>query len=194
MNYTLADEQHQCSNYSPGIVGEEEQLLRILFHPEHINDQNEIASSAVSTDDLRVRGLSVYRKLHASKDMISDNISNQQQKANMSNQRNSASLAVLVCSDVRSFVFNDERSFIVIDDALEDNISHASIYSAYPRKKSELRKIRIQLISLMEDRYSLDQVFKEDQYLSARSNSIVNSLNDFIHKCLRFLTKAFMNK
>ena len=54
---------------------------------------------------------------------------------------------------------NGERVFIVIDTANEENIAHASIYSARKRSKSALRRIRNLLLPYLQKRFSLEEIF-----------------------------------
>ena len=48
MAYTIDDELRPQSAYSPGVVQDEEELLRIIFYPEHIVD-NIVQPSAIAT-------------------------------------------------------------------------------------------------------------------------------------------------
>ena len=62
MKYQLKDEQRKCNQYSPGPVDDAEYLLRIVFNPEHINDENQVLPVAIPISDLSERGFSVERK------------------------------------------------------------------------------------------------------------------------------------
>ena len=48
---------------------DEEELLRIIFYPEHIVD-NIVQPSAIALDDLRPRGFSVDRRQYAQQDIM----------------------------------------------------------------------------------------------------------------------------
>jgi hypothetical protein len=54
---------------SPGIVEDDELLLREMFNPEHVRD-GKVIERAVSVDDLRIRGFSVHRMKHVNPAMI----------------------------------------------------------------------------------------------------------------------------
>src|SRR2546427_8589488 len=75
MAYTIDDELHSQSAYSPGVVKDEEELLRIIFYPEHIVD-NIVQPSAIALDDLRSRGFSVDRRPYVQQDILQQNVAN----------------------------------------------------------------------------------------------------------------------
>lgn len=148
--YTIDSEKFKASDFSPCPVENNEYLLRITLHPEHI-DNGQILSSAISTTDLESRGYSVERKKYTDISKICEKARNQIQRKPES--RESAEIAEMLCEDIRSLQFNQERAFLVIDDALEDNIAHASIYAAIkPCPKSILRQLRNQLTPFLENR------------------------------------------
>jgi hypothetical protein len=156
--YTLEDENRCVSNFSPGVVGNREELLRILFNPEHIGKDNGILPSAVPTSDLIKDGLSVYRRNHAVKEDVLANVNSQMSK--VPGSREGFGLCVFPCSTIRGFQDDGQRCFLVVDEALEDNISHAAIYSVAGKTKSQLRKLRTDMLyPLMQQRYSIDDIF-----------------------------------
>ena len=75
MAYTIDDELHSQSAYSPGVVKDEEELLRIIFYPEHIVD-NIVQPRAIALDDLRSRGFSVDRRPYVQQDILQQNVAN----------------------------------------------------------------------------------------------------------------------
>ncbi len=158
MKYTQEDELRQTCDFSPGPVKHHEELLRIVFNPEHISDNGVVSNAAISTSDLIENGVSANRRDYAKKEIIQRTI--EHQKKNFPDNRKNVGIAILPCLVVRGFVDNDkESSFIVIDEAAEDNIAHASIYSAKNRTKGQLRKLRMQLFPLLQKRYSLQEIF-----------------------------------
>ena len=61
---------------------------------------------------------------------------------------------------VRQIFLEDERAFVVIDTATEDNPGHASIYFATPQKgKAYAREARGILLPLLQDRMTLDEAY-----------------------------------
>ena len=155
--YTLDSEKVQ-SDFSPGVVENREELLRLLYTPEHVVDK-EVIESAISLDDLKCRGLSLDRIDFAKKDIIQERID--AQIINSPAKRKEASLAKFCCSDIRSIVNEEElQQNLVIDDARKDNIAHASIFNHKEKGKGALRKARAVLIKYFQDRYSLNSIFK----------------------------------
>jgi len=61
---------------------------------------------------------------------------------------------------VRQIFMGDERAFVVIDTATEDNPGHASIYFAAPQKgKAYAREARGFLLPLLQNRMTLDEAY-----------------------------------
>ena len=55
---------------------------------------------------------------------------------------------------------NNERAFVVIDTATEDNLGHASIYFATPQKgKAYAREARGFLLPLLQNRMTIDEAY-----------------------------------
>ena len=157
MAYTIDDELRQQSAYSPGVVKDEEELLRIIFYPEHIVD-NIVQPSAIALDDLRSRGFSVDRRPYIQQDILQQNVANLRNR--QQEVRQVGYIAQLEGRAVRNIQDNNaERAFIVIDTAHEKNIAHASIYSARPRTDAHLRRLRNRLLVLLETRCNLDDLF-----------------------------------
>ncbi len=156
MAYTIVDELRPQSAYSPGVVQDEEELLRIIFYPEHIID-NIVQPSAIALEDLRSRGFSVDRRQYAQQDILQQNVANLRNRQQEARQVDY--IAQLQCKTVRNIQDNNaERAFIVIDTAYEMNMSHASIYSAKPRTDADLRRLRNRLLVLLERRCSLEDL------------------------------------
>ena len=155
--YTL-DCEKITHEFSPGVVEDEEPLLRLLYVPEHVvNDV--VIETAIPLDDLKSRGLSLDRMTFAKKEIIQERMDKQMIKDPV--KRQEASLAKFCCSDIRSIVDPDtgDRKNLVIDDAMEANIAHASIFSHKEMGKGALRKQRTVLLEYLQDRYCLDALF-----------------------------------
>lgn len=163
-SYTVEDETISQSKFSPCPVKLEEDLLRLGYHPEHINEGN-IVYTAISSQDLTDRGFSVERKEYHSKELVKNKAKTQMERR--SEIRQNAFISTVKCSSVRNIFYTKDnqthRGFIVLDTADEENNAHASIY-ATTKTKSMLIKIRIELAELLnENLVSLEQ-FLEDSY------------------------------
>ena len=146
--YTIEDEHASQSPYSPGIVTPTETLLRLGFHPEHIRD-GKLSPTTISLNDLGERGFSVDRQAHVKRRVIEDRA--REQMTRRPEDRQEALISPFVCSVVRELTDEEsQRAFLVIDTAEPENCAHASIYSAYPRGKGQLRKIRSLLLPLLQ--------------------------------------------
>ena len=149
MRYTQEDEKISHSEF--GVVKDDEYLLRVIYAPEHIVD-GLVIETAISLDDLSTRGFSLDRKIYKDDALIEQRIVNQTQKS--PEQRQSSSISEFLCVDARNISVpeqTNERAFIIIDDAQDDNQAHASLYSAQDGlKKGALRKLRALLLPLLQ--------------------------------------------
>ena len=82
MPYTITDENASQSSYSPGIVESAEILLRLGFHPQHIED-GKIVPAAISQQDLMARGFSVDRQTHVDRQVIEDRARDQMARSSL---------------------------------------------------------------------------------------------------------------
>jgi hypothetical protein len=136
MRYSKDDEKASQSKHSPGIVKDAEELLRVIFYPEHVVNGNVIAT-AISLDDLSDRGFSIDRRTYASRSIIEQRINFQTEK--MPEERQESTISKFRCGAVRKLRSEDRRrACIVVDTALPENPAHASIYSAESLGKGSL--------------------------------------------------------
>jgi hypothetical protein len=151
MRYTLEDEKISHSEF--GVVKDEEYLLRVIYAPEHIKD-GLVIESAISLEDLSTRGFSLDREMYKDDALIELRIVDQTQKS--PDKRQSSSVSEFLCGDARGISTSlpeqtNERAFIIIDDAQDDNQAHASLYSAQDGlKRGALKKLRALLLPLLQ--------------------------------------------
>lgn len=121
-----------------------ESLIRILLHPDHVDELGKMKPSAIPSDDLKGRGLSVDRQQYASKKYIEKNISD------LTSRRegvNFSAFAVIKHDSVLSIQDASNReAFYVIADALDGNPAHALILLKNEYTRSEIKKLRKALI------------------------------------------------
>jgi hypothetical protein len=161
MRYSTDDESTSQSQHSPGPVKESEELLRVLFYPEHVKD-GLVLETAIPLEDLRERGFGVDRRGRASRSVIEQRISRQMANENKREERQESTISKMRCGAVRGVLNEDRgRACIVIDTASADNPAHASIYSAKVLGAAGLRKVRSLILPLLQDRYTLEELFSE---------------------------------
>ena len=119
-------ESTKQSPFSPGPVLSEETLLRIVYFPAHIDDDGNLKPEAIPTQDLNDRGFSVYRKLYAKREKISNVIDNY---VSRKSERKCRGISPILCETVRNIDDKDKKkAFFVLDAAdTKDNEAHAEI-------------------------------------------------------------------
>jgi hypothetical protein len=131
---------------SPGIVDNDEILLRTLLEPEHVKDGRPV-EAAIPLQDLRHRGYSVDRRRYTSKWRVL--IYHRSRLRRVGGQRR-AFIGILRAHELRQLIAEDtERAFVVIDTALLSNPAHAVILSAIHRSESKARALRKHLARRM---------------------------------------------
>ena len=130
-----------------------------MFNPQHINEEGKVIERAISVNELLADGFSVHRIRYVSKKFVEKSI-----QARLSRKRKepwrSEGVSRLQTLAVRRIFLDDERAFVVIDTAAEDNPGHASIYFTAPQKgKAHAREARGFLLPLLQNRMTLDEAY-----------------------------------
>ncbi len=167
MNYQLhaaplhLDESLSAApDFSPGIVQDDERLLRALFNPEHIR-QGQLLDRAIPVKDLRERGFSVDRATYVTRALVQSKIDGTLSRPRQGRPWIGEGIAILITAEIRNLLVDEQQAFVVIDTATTDNPGHASIYAAQPGKKeSQVRELRGLLLPLLENRCSLQEAFR----------------------------------
>jgi len=151
-------ETKKQTEFSPGPVEDQEQLLRAVFVPDHVDENGELKPEAIPRTDLQQRGFSVYRHGYVSRERFDGVLEGYLQK---DKNRACTGIAKLICGAVRSISDEEERqAFLVFDDAnVEIDEAHAAILfsSSYtPSRQKRLRKI---LLGCLNKLYSKDEIF-----------------------------------
>ncbi len=117
-------EQDSVSSYSPGIVQDEEYLIRLIFSPTHFNEQM-AQLKPFAFFDCKDKGLSVNRMQYTSVEEL------KQTAAFISHGRQMVGVVIAKCGDIRAIINEEnERGFCVYDTATKNNQSHADICQA----------------------------------------------------------------
>ncbi len=128
------DEGQECpaelepvSEYSPGIVLNEEYLARLIFTPIHVDDETgEVNAAAFS--DVKDKRLSVNRIQHISRpDLAQKGCTKAETDKAAGKEREFVGVIESACLDIRSIKVERNQSFCVVDTALENDTSHADV-------------------------------------------------------------------
>lgn len=145
---------------SPGVVEDDEFLLRELFNPQHVDDDGRILVTAISLKDLRERGFSVNRIRYVSPEFIRSSVEERLSRPRQGTPWRDEGVAKLETRRVRQIRVEEDRAFAVIDTALPENPGHASIYAGRPEKgEAYARELRSLLLPLLHDRMTIEQAF-----------------------------------
>lgn len=119
-----ACEQNSVSSYSPGIVEDDEYLIRLIFSPTHFNeDTGKLKPFAFF--DCKDKGLSVNRMRYTSIEELKNTA------AFISHGRKIIGVVVAKCADIRAIIDEEgNRAFCIYDTATKNNKSHADICQA----------------------------------------------------------------
>jgi len=136
------------SQYSPGVVEDNEILIRQIYSPIHIDKQTgKILPLAFL--DVQDKGMSVNRKIYSSIEELNKKV---QYKLRLDEKRGKGKgfegIIYATCQDVRAIKTNDNlKAFCVYDTGNRNDISHADICQTISsrvegsRIRSELREI-----------------------------------------------------
>ncbi|UJJ30246.1 hypothetical protein [Halopseudomonas maritima] len=129
-------------------VLDEESLLRLTFAPEHFVD-GEYQQSAISLEDLKIRGVSVDRTGLTKKEVVLERVASQ--AARRPDEREMPVYSLLRCSAVRDATNPAGDPFFDVEPArVRGNDGHALIFSKdRTLGKGGMRKVRDELLSQM---------------------------------------------
>ena len=126
-------EKYSVSDHSPGLVQNDELLIRTVYSPIQINQETGQVDPAFFRNDALKRGLSINRKHHVSEADLRRKIECKIARDRSEGKKRDDFYRVVTarCSAVRRLVSDDgERLFCVYDTASEEDISHADICQA----------------------------------------------------------------
>jgi len=152
-----SEERRSQSACSPGVVGDDEFLLRLGYAPEHFLN-GEVGVSAISSADLNERGFSVDREKFALENVIRERSLQQMEKS--PGKREQTFLSRFRTGDLRKEATEDgSRAFVILDTAEPDNRAHASVLSARMRSPSEIKELKLLLIPYLQNPLPLKDYF-----------------------------------
>lgn len=125
---SLEWEKEKVSDYSPHIVEDNETVVRQIFSPIHIGDDNEVKTSAF--DDVSNKGLSVNRGKFLDEDELHRLGKAQVERHNTlkpSADRGYIGYVSAITKEVREIIEGSTRVYAVYDTALQDAPYHADV-------------------------------------------------------------------
>ena len=143
-------ENQTVSEFSPGVVGDDEDVARNVYSPIHINNETgEVLPTFFS--DVKDKGLSVNRIEHVSAQGMREMglIKLKTDLANGKTDRTYEGFVRAKADNIRAVSDENGRSFCVLDTALEGNVSHADVCQSMGiRTRSENKEIRKKLYDI----------------------------------------------
>lgn len=174
--------EHQTfshSEYSPGLVEDDEILLRVGFNPESVKDGKPTKTAIPGQDfkDPGRGGFSVDRKLYVNPKLIRKRAKSQQDKSGKESERIESFIYELPCNAVRYQMVDEAENPInvVVDSALSDNIAHSSIYTVM-RSDSEIKKLKSQMYPYLLKYKPLEDYLSQNLNIWERSKRFLHRM------------------
>ncbi|WP_207678754.1 hypothetical protein [Desulfonema magnum] len=158
-------EKESVSKYSPCAVQDNEDLIRQIYSPIHVDEDGRLKPLAF--EDASNRGMSVNKKNYISKEELEGKISKKLKiDENRGKKRSCKGVAIAKCSEIRGLKQKEKdsetRLFCIYDTATDKDKSHADICQAISGRKAgskaryELRKV------FSEFPFDLKKLFDKD--------------------------------
>lgn len=145
---------------SPGVVADDEFLLREMFNPQHVRD-GRLLPTAISLQDLRSRGFSVHRMRYVSRKFVEESVRDRLSRPRKGEPWKDEGVAKFRTLAVRRLRMDGRQALVVIDTAAEDDRGHAGIHAADPEKgDAHARELRSLLLPLLRKRTSIREAFE----------------------------------
>jgi len=139
-------EELTASEHSPGPVQNSELVIRLVYHPIHVDaETGDLKPSVIA--EASSWGCSVQREVHCPVERawkLGEDLARARSEANPGSPRKVHAIAVLEVAKLRSLITEGKRALGVYDTALLENSAHADIYVIVAGKK-EGRSVRAQL-------------------------------------------------
>ncbi|NYH13411.1 hypothetical protein [Paraburkholderia bryophila] len=150
----LSWEAKTASDHSPGVVENDEMIVRQVTHPNFVDESQKI--KPIWFDDVVNKGFSTDRLSLTSVEEVVERAKNRADERN-AKPENAAkeavtvhSLGKLAVSSIRGVLCDGSRAFGVYDTAQCDNEAHADVCQLVKNTTKEARSIRYELYKLTE--------------------------------------------
>jgi hypothetical protein len=150
----LAWEEEIASEHSPGIVKNEELIVRQVTHPTFFDDATQ-KIKPIWFDDVTNKGFSSDRLAFTTVEQVVERAQARAEERNAKPENSEKhpvtvhSLGKLAVSRIREVACDDSRAFGVYDTALSENIAHADVCQLAHGTQAA-RSIRYELYSMTE--------------------------------------------
>lgn len=147
------------NQYSPGIVNDNETILRLIISPLHLDPETkEIKPAAFQRKELNKKGASVHRQNYSNEDSLGKL---GKKLANRETSRKVAGAVVTKCLAIRKIKDDKSRQcFSLLDTACPDHKGHADIFFSINFSKPYQLKLRAKLIDVFSGLTSLAEVYQ----------------------------------
>ena len=141
---------------SPGVVFNCEYLLREVYSPYHVDDENgsEFSERAITVTELRETGFSVHRRTYVGLECVNGLISRRLALRGEDKKWKSAGVVKLQAGDVRELRLDGEpheQVLVVVDSGTCSTPWHASIFAKQVgASRSHCRELRDLLLPLLQ--------------------------------------------
>jgi hypothetical protein len=133
----MPEAENITSSSPPKSIDIDETLIRIILHPDHIDDAGKLKPSAISSDQLKC-GASVDRQKYASRNHIEENIKIQISRVQ---GRRFSRFGLIKHAAVQNINDTDDQSALNVKaDPLSDNPAHALIELKNEYQPSQIKK------------------------------------------------------
>ena len=138
-------ENEKCSSKSPGIIEHEENLAFLLIEPIHFDDQTGLIAPD-AFQEITNRDLSLLRKKHCTSKIASETKDKLSTARLPDQHRYIDKVCLTKAAKIREILHEDKRVMGIYDTALEDNPSHASIFTTAEMLSTKPRRRQIRRI------------------------------------------------
>ena len=168
-------ERSSVSAHSPGLVQDDEILIRTLYSPFQINEETGRVDPAHFRTDLEKRGFSVNRMDHISETDLQTKIARKIEHDRAKGRQRGEFYRVVTarCGDIRHLVDGDRRLFCTYDTASEDDPSHADVCQAleYPPGTQNRRALAKENSAKLYDQFFGEVMDLQSLYSSSSNGS-----------------------
>lgn len=180
----LDERRSATPGISPGVVRDDEYLLRELYFPQHTEDKegHRLTPRAIPVRELIETGCSVHRQSYASAEQVRETIAERLARPRTGEPWLSLGVAKLKTEDVRNLRLDPdshEQLLVVIDTATVEMSWHASIYTAAITTESRARRLRKSLLPLLRD----NRMTVEEAYADAEPSALTGDPDNSPSPC-----------